>query len=130
MPHKNAIIGQWNLAKNSRILRNTDLHWCSDITSQYLGTSFQHFVCLRYWLHMLHVFLPVSSDFFQFFPVSSGKNWKKYPFFPVSSITPIKRPYYRDDIHWWKHQRCLRSLISSFYDEYYIDYSVYKVDTF
>ena len=32
---------------------------------------------MHYWLH---VFLPVSSDFFQFFPVSSGRNWKKYLF--------------------------------------------------
>ena len=42
-----------------------------DITSQYLGTSYQHFVCMHYWFH---VFLPV------FFPVSSGRNWKKYLF--------------------------------------------------
>ena len=67
--------------QNSRILRNTDLQWYSNITSQYLGTTFQHFVCTNYWLH---VFLPVSSTFFQFLPEETGRN----TFFPVSSILP------------------------------------------
>ena len=52
-------------------MRNTDLHWCSNITSQYFGISFQHFVCMHYWLH---VFLPVSSSFFQFLPEETGRN--------------------------------------------------------
>ena len=79
--------------QNSRILRNTDLHWCFSITStitlQYLGTSFQHFVCMCIWLHV-HVFLPVSSAFFQFFffPLSSGRNWIS-SFFHSSRKEPI-----------------------------------------
>ena len=65
---------QRNLAKFQNFL-----HWCYSVTSQYLGTSFQHFVCVHIWLH---VFLPVSSTFFRFLPEETGRN----TFFPVSSI--------------------------------------------
>ena len=63
--------------------------------SQYLGDCFQHFDCMHIWLL---VFLPVSSTFFQFFPLSSGRNWKKYPFssfFHSSRKKPISSASFR-----------------------------------
>ena len=98
---KHAFIGQQvnGTFQNSRILRITDLHWCSNITWQYLGTFFQHFFCMHYWLHD---FLPVSSTFFQFFPVSSGRNWKKYlfsSFFHSSRKKPISSGSFRTLIY-------------------------------
>ena len=94
---KHAFIGQQvnGTVQNSRILRITDLHWCSNITWQYLGTFSQHFFCMHYWLHD---FLPVSSTFFQFFPVSSRRNWKKYlfsSFFHSSWKKPISSGSFR-----------------------------------
>ena len=74
--------------RNFNFLRNL-MHWCYSITSQYLGPSFQHFVCVHIWQH---VFLPVSSTFFQFLPLSSGRNWKKHlfsSFFHSSGKKPI-----------------------------------------
>ena len=53
---------------------------CNEVpvnTEQYLETYFYKFVCIFIWLHG---FLPVSSTFFQFFPLSSGRNWKKHLF--------------------------------------------------
>ena len=52
-------------------------------------------LCTNYWLR---VFLPVSSTFFHFFPVSSGRNWKKYlfsSFFHSSRKKPISSESFR-----------------------------------
>ena len=102
--------------QNSRNLRNKDPHWFPNITSQYLGTSFEHFICMHYWLH---VFLPVFSSFFckkleeiPFFhssrkkPISSGSFWtlvkrsiKRFPpfYYPVLRFGGGGRK----DIHKW-----------------------------
>ena len=68
---------QWNLCKIPEFWGNADLHWCSSITSQYLGTSFQHYM---YFCQ----FLPLSSIFSHFLLEETGRN----TFFPVSSILP------------------------------------------
>ena len=84
--------------QNSRILRNADLHWCSSITSQYLGTSFQHYM-------YFFQFLPLSSIFSTFF-------WKKLeeiPFFQFFPFFPeVSEPWtghvsnsLGDQLIWW-----------------------------
>ena len=89
--HRLAYTSQWNLAK-------FQIQICIDVPvllySIWELLSNILFACTFEY----NEFLPVSSAFFQFFPLSSGRNWKKYlfsSFFHSSRKKPVSSGSFR-----------------------------------